>query len=747
MTLRRGSESGVVMVWLATTLTLFLAIAAIVIEGNRKRVMVVELQRVADAASVAAAAELDGSRDGWLKAKRAAASVLKSHLVTGVGNVQEATVRFDSDVAIGKDILEDDPHLQYAGAGVGKLHVRIERGVFWPGSPEAFTSFEGRLPTSVKDSSGRALPLHHSLPIYLLANAVRVTAEARGLRRFFSGLFKGDDGSALPDVFQPISQSAIAVGDSKNEECVVPVAIPACALMLELDPAVQRMYETDSYEAAKQCGRELVATEANPMGPPGRGYYKARGDGIIRSELYPAYTRLGGILNKKGVPLSGVLGTPDVNARGGDTADNNQLLEIFRGGCRRVKLGTRFRPLENAVGAGGLYQTRGEELSNHLRLLLAKARQVQTFKSAFGDPDQKDSAKSNYPWRRFIPDELVQDYKSDNDLTIRVNLKASDKRSDWVNPMCHDWEGGPPNDANAGVADLTLMVVAPTKVNYNTNTGAYCDFGSVFGGQQANTTPPIAETNPVVVGFVKVKMFDFSLKFYGDTGSPNATFDQSPDSYDFLSTSKEDKKPGGNPDDGYLSPEEISDTARTFIDEHLDWAKCQADYESCVAKANADGANDDRCESCVKIRPKGKLDTIKIRKALAPYVGQPAECVNKPNLGILDRLDDFEASSGFPCTSDKRRALLEGLRVCDDTLADDISTELDKAGKVAEPRRYCIPERKANCTDSTNSGCYEELFARSPQWGCGGLRMRLDCQQSSLAFTRGENERQAALAQ
>ncbi len=728
------------LIWIAATLSVFLGISGIILDANRKRMIVAELQRVANSASVSAAAELDGTRQGWTRAKRAAVSLLRSHSIPGVGDFSDATVVFnEGDPTLSPDALEDDPLLKKVTASLGKFDIRIERGVYWSGDQEEFISLEGRKPTEIKDSSGRNLPMFKTLPVYILANAVKVSFEARGVSRIFSRLFSKEPNS---EYFSPISAHATAANDFRNEECVIPAAIPACALMLEMAPQAQQMYETESYQADRQCQRETVISEANPMGPAGFGYYLERGDGILRSQLYPAFPRIGGMVNKKGIPLWGVLGTPDEELASRKEADPNLLVSMIRDGCRRVRLGARFRPLENGVGLGGVYKTRGEEISNHLRMTLAKLRTDQPFVSVFGDPSIPETIKPNYPWRRQAPEELMQDFRADNDKTVRIYLDPPARSGDWLNPMCHDWEGGPPNDPNAGVAEVMIMVIAPSESNYTTNAGAYCDFKSVFGGLQANTTAPLAQTNPVVVGFVKAKLFDFNFKDYGSVGSPNFNFDKSPSQYAFLKTSmiieaekNSEELPGEN---DILTDEEISSAATDFIDEHQDWQVCHNNREECIRLAGGPGSSDAR--DCPKCGRQPEMSD-KLKRTLRHYseaAKYPAECV--------ERLQGTDDESYQDILTELSNNGCSGRVRCDDPAVINLLKDIKKYKiDAAQPQRYCIPERKPNCTDSHQSGCYQGLLARAPQWGCGGLRVRLDCQQPSLASTRFKDERVATL--
>jgi Putative Flp pilus-assembly TadE/G-like len=718
----RYSQGGVALIWVAMCLMIILALVGIVIESSRKTTMTSEIQHASDAAAVAAAAELDGTINGWLNAKRVAVAVIQSQTIPGV-TTDLSTADFVFTQGGKEDVLEDSNSLRDVTAQVGNLKVTIERGAYWPGSGNAtvFESFEGKQATQVTNATGdKNLPLHQTLPTYLLANAVQVTLEVGDVTSVFGGVVGSQ-------VFGSMTRSSTAITDEQVEECVIPAAVPACAVMLELSPSVNNLYYTDRYRAGQQCQREFLVTEANPLGPADSGgYYHERADGMLRSGLYPRFPYSEGILNKKAIGLYGVLGVADEDAQSGEVAMNSEVIDALKSNCVNVKVGSRFKPVENAVGPGGLYTTRGTELTNQLRILLSTATaSSSTISSTFGIPgDDEKPAQLQYPYINSQGKELIRDFQTDPDKITRVNLgEPPAGASSFTNPLCHDYGGVEPNDRNSGVAQVKLMVIAPTATDYYSNAGAYCDFRAVFGGQQANTTAPLGRTDPVVVGFVTAYLFDFNVTHYGDEGSPDEDLDVSPVGYSLVDKDVVDR-PRDKNNDGEINDKdeeiidkgEIEKSTREFITQHKDWAVCES--KPLCLPDQTPATHQCRTEPC-----DGKKATpLGIDDKLAALLAQPDECVKKPDMSAWESCRNSTDPEGIQDYGDK------------------FLDSLTEAGGPMEPKKYCLPERKSNCTDSDDESCFEPLTPKAPQWGCGGLRLRLSCEQPSLAVSRSPDQ-------
>lgn len=718
----RHSQEGVALIWVAMCLMIILALVGIVIESSRKTTMTSEIQHASDAAAVAAAAELDGTINGWLNAKRVAVAVIKSQTIPGV-NTDLSTANFVFTQGGKEDVLEDSDQLRDVTAQVGNLTVTIERGAYWPGSGDstAFESFEGKRATQITNAAGdKNLPLHQTLPTYLLANAVQVTLEVGSVTSVFGGVVGSQ-------VFGSMTRSSTAITDEQLEECVIPAAVPACAVMLELSPSVNNLYYTDRYRAGQQCQREFLVTEANPLGPADSGgYYDKRADGMLRAGLYPRFPYNEGILNKKAIGLFGVLGVADEEAQSGEVAMNSEVIDALKSNCVNVKVGSRFKPVENAVGPGGLYTTRGTELANQLRILLSTAAaSSSTVASVFGVPGNDEKpAQLQYPYINSQGKELIRDFQTDPDKITRVNLgEPPAGASSFTNPLCHDYDGLEPNDPNGGVAQVKLMVIAPTATDYYSNAGAYCDFRAVFGGEQADTTAPLGRTDPVVVGFITAQLFDFNVTHYGDEGSPDEDLDVSPIGYSLVDKEIVDKPKDKNndgeindKDEKIIDKEEIEKSTREFITQHKDWAVCES--KPLCQPDQMPAVHGCRNESC----DGDKATAPGIEAQLAALLAQPDECVKKPDMEAWQSCQDSTDPDGIQA------------------YGDQFLSSLEEAGEPMEPKKYCLPERKSNCTDSDSESCFEPLTPKAPQWGCGGLRLRLSCEQPSLAVSRPPEE-------
>jgi hypothetical protein len=719
-----SAHSGVVMIWVAMCLTVLLSLVALSIESARKTSILSEVQHASDAASVAAAAQLDGTVQGWRNAKRVAIAVLKNQTIPGV-SVDLSSANFIFNEGDKVDVLETNSLYSDITARVGNLRITIERGAYWMGSAEstAFNSFEGKPPSSVTNSEGNLyLPLHQTMPTFILANAVQIKLEVDSVSSIFG--HKLGFGS-----FGSMAKSSTSITDEQLEECVIPAAVPACALMLDLNPNKNNLYYTDQYQAGYQCQREFLVTEADPLGPvDSGGYYDKRAEGMLRSSLYPRFPYSSGILNKKALGLYGVLGVADVSALSGDTAINSEIVEAFQNNCKFVKIGSRFKPLENAVGGSGLYVNYGIDLTNILRLILATASSAdRTIAKVFGIPgDLNYPAKQNYPYINSTGRELIRDFKTSSEMMTRVNLGNSNGTSAFTNPLCHDYGGSPANNTAAGVAQVTLMVIAPTAKDYYSNSGAYCDFGAVFGGTQANTTAPLGNTDPVVVGFVKADLFDFNVTDYGDEGSPDEDLDVSPMSYELVDSSVVDQpvdKDGDGDidkdDEKILNLADIESTTREFVTQHKNWATCE---EKPICHEDSDGNNYPkgcRTDSCdgKKATPPG------LKAMLAPILSQPMECMKHPNMNLWSQCQDADTVNSIS------------------SYCELFIDSLWEAGKPSTPKKFCIPERNPDCTDSDDASCYNKALApKAPQWGCGGLRMRLNCSQPALAVGRNPDQ-------
>lgn len=111
---------------------------------------------------------------------------------------------------------------------------------------------------------------------------------------------------------------------------------------------------------------------------------------------------------------------------------------------------------------------------------------------------------SQYTWLKEIMDH--QEYPFVDPRNGIQQPKDTRPDGSWTNPLCHTRNifG---NDVDQPVRRTRAMVVAPSDNNYE-----YCDFESVFLGEQQSAVPPITRSKPVIVGTVEVYLFDFNFE-------------------------------------------------------------------------------------------------------------------------------------------------------------------------------------------------------------------------------------------
>lgn len=548
----RTHEAGAILVIVALiVLTVIISIAALVIDNARATITATDLQKTVDAASLAGSKELDGTVQGWKNAKRAVIALLKINSVFGSTGALPAGFVLDAGTIDNVPGGEVSPYQGTEGSA-GNLVVTVERGAHWQkmnlmdGEAEyEFISFEG------SPLAPGAVPLAYGAPVYSIANAIKVSVKVKDLGVTFSKVFGR---STLGD----IERSAIAVSDEQTELCVLPVGIPACALMLETDPSSSALYQITGYNPRQSCERELVITEADSQDPQ-------QEDGFLRSSSYPrlpyyypsepfpsvAYDaddpRFAALsedqqpfLNHKAVPLQGVFGIPDSS---GGVATGSDIARVFdpnlNGGCIKARLGQNFKPVD--IFAPDLsFLNNGAVETNLVDLINGPITAPnQHFSAVFGDPlDPSNPAKPNFPFLQSMRTTGLDPYielrsshpfaKSTNpafctpesgctsgwsafiDLLMWPMLKGQ-----WTNPMCHS--AGIVGADNAGSAadsarakSVKVMVIASQNVDY-------CDFQNLFTYQKQTSAFPTSTTNPRVVGFLDAHLFDFNIKSLGAT--------------------------------------------------------------------------------------------------------------------------------------------------------------------------------------------------------------------------------------
>jgi hypothetical protein len=551
----KSNQSGSILVLVAIFLLPALAIVALVIDHSRQEIALQQLQDCGDAASLAASSKLDGTVYGWKNAKRSAMAVIKNCQVLGSEINDEFRASNDINLNEGQpDPLEASDYFNghyytHNQGDYGNLVINIDRGVYWQGKEKddndnpkmEFFSLEAAPQGSLtveagvrnKDGylsltnfipPGAKAPEYMSMPTYTLANSVQVNVSLKHLDTTLGNIF-GMLG------FGKISKKATSINDTALEECVAPIAIPACSLMLDTDRNFisTNNYLTDAYQPEAQCERELVVAEAQTEVP-------AREDGIARSDSFPRppYYKFKlpsepPRLNNKAVGLKGTLGVPDLDGTGGSATASElsahlSSLKNTGADCFKAKVGMKFKPLDTFFD---------KNETNHLRPLPAQegflnnpalekeladlindpsgAQKNPTFGEVFFD--SAGNPLPNFPFLRNYRADTPQDpdvelritWPLDQDGGTGEMLMSSMGEGNWTNPMCHSSLVEANDKTRAKVKEITAMIVVPS------GEANYCDYPAVFAGSYQRSLPPTADTSPIVVGFKKVYLYDFNI--------------------------------------------------------------------------------------------------------------------------------------------------------------------------------------------------------------------------------------------
>lgn len=636
---KKFNEAGVIFVWIGVAFLALFSFSVVMIESSRITIAQDQLKQAVNHAALAAALELNGRKSGWRSAKRAAASAFFSQRIEGINPFpQDMSIKFNED---GKsDSIELDPNFKQISTVSGSLKLKVERGVYWSDEDGKFKfrSLEGTQDSAIVDAANQSVQLTNGLPVYALANAVRIEAISQGgFKSFFTESNLGSGSSTV----------ATAITDDELEECVLPLAVPACELMLDTNINSNWSYTTERYEPDIQCQREVLATESDPHSV---NNFRSRFEGMMRAELYQAYPKIkdgsGNFVapNRKAVTLKAVIGVGDERAASDSIASNFEVISVLRnqGTCQKVRIGSRFKPIENGVGSGGLLTNDGSSLANQLRMLFDQAKQDGlTFRKAFtvnntnplgtNDPNV---LTENYPFLNALSSpsnpnnsELIKDYRLAGGRTLRVKLAQPSHKHNFSNPMCYDF-ARPANDVEKGVIKGKIMVIAPEKASSATGATNYCDFAARFGQSIGNITPPVASTNPRVVGFVDVTLFDFNVVASASNGtnSFNEVIDTSPSGYEILRT-QDVGLVTSNSQDNILTPEEITNSATEFVDASLEYWKCVAKPKCTKWQKRRRDTDNCRLDDCGRPRIPSFKDSFDV---LVSQLGNCISSIDEP---------------------------------------------------------------------------------------------------------------------
>jgi hypothetical protein len=551
-----------------------------------------------------------------------------------------------------------------------------------------------------------SIPVRYDVPVHLLANAVRVRVEISGIQAFF-GKFVGVSS------FSSMARDSIAVSDPALTYPVAPIAVPACALLLDTEgtASITHNYDTAEFSPEAQCIRDATFTEANPLAPfnpiEGMASYDARAHGIFRSQSYPERA------TKLSLPLHGVLGLPSsqtLDLGPNETIKPKQLVDALEKLAEQgtssfsvsATLGDYFYPLENGVFPGGLLDNNyefGRDAATHLRTMLAADGAL--FTDVF-PPDSGEPA-INYPKLRTEASDKDKFIKMGPDVTLRMKQFPTGNQlfPPMVNPMCADPELRALPFADRKALEVYVMVISPTEREDDGTPYRYCDYKAVFEGSEQNTTAPKGLTKPRIVGFVKASLFDFRLSppYANSTALPNGT--------------GEDPN-AGNPAGVIMSGKykTLMEKGKVFTEEHKEWRECRREAAACPRNS--------------------------------PFPpGCPKNCGGGPSKPSIPNSIDYRKISGSDCFIMPTWKLLGNCikmptdgnySACRGAFESGLTLNgFPQKPEVIASGKSCLPRKIPGCTPAEdNSACWLGSERMKPQYGCGGIRARLSCEDARL---------------
>ncbi|MFN8391555.1 MAG: pilus assembly protein TadG-related protein [Bdellovibrionota bacterium] len=764
----RKDERGVGMVLFSLLIVVVVSIAALVIDHSKQEISAQNVQRAADSAALGAARRLNGRIDGWWDSKKAAVAALRNNPIHGASDGELQSISLsdgahafwdDSNNLTGRMTrgLQALPESHTAPSGnsgsegtVGKIKVTVERGLYWSdGEKYTFKSLEA-------DTDG----LSSAVPYYLIANAVKVTVSLESLDTIFGGVM---------GMFQTaaVRREAIAVMDTTLERNVLPVGIPICQLLFDTDPYQNAGdHLSERYKPVRQCERSMYVTELDAKGDvsedmgvfsgsgtDGTGMFtpsssssfmslSERRDGLVRAESFerPAYywkkydgtpnlcylDYKGHAHNCKALPMYGTLGLPSNGPH--EEADAIDVRRAINRNGIVAKVGQYFKPLASLSGLSddGARQEIAEGIKSS----------PHTFRDVFltGNPKNPDP-RVNFPFLRTrrvpigidpqnrpalsgaedVQDKVLYDQNiampaaHDWIKFIMMDRSKSGGKSqlNFSNPMCHDENLRHDDPDNARVLQLYAMVIAPNKEFVGTDLVRYCDFERVFQSTIQRAIAPIPETEPVVVGFVKINVFDFNFQRL-DT-RPQANPDDPNPLYP--ATQGKGNLWDGNPAALNLFGNQLS---KDFITKTNQYSE---EYDKCDDKSDSNGSENSN----------GKSDKDNCRDDLPP-MPEPPDVASLEQCFDLDEYHALEVALKKTAPLGERYGFLKKLK---DILELPIP---------ARPNVHCLPRLRDGYFNRNSLDSYTPLHDLKPGVGCGGLRARLDdCESEDISLPTGQD--------
>jgi hypothetical protein len=339
----------------------------------------------------------------------------------------------------------------------------------------------------------------------------------------------------------------------------------------------------------------------------------------------------------------------------------------------------------------------------------------------------------------------VQKYNMDrqestNPKFTRVEDPNGDEFAVYSNPMCHD-PSLPFDRLDAPVKRTLVAVLAPGKEGVS-----YCDFENLFAGEEQDSYPPIAATNPKIIGYVFANFYDFGLLHIDATFPPpngaitlnypglppiDALETSTPVYVDPSDTTRvlTDRNPGELDVKGTPIFQNLSDKTKEYKEEHKNFV------DSCPKGGDPNGEG----KKCGK-KPEQKLDFNH------PAITEFARCFDMspilahPKYGnVYKNLDDINPSQcrhlipAADATEQDRTIYYECLEDVDRKKAQEMYNLLETFWEnniKALDATHCLPITKADCFDKNSAECYEELHSLKANYGCGGLAARLSCEST-----------------
>lgn len=545
---RRSEQKGSIFLLITVVLAVSFMVAGLVIDNGREELTVQNVQRAADAAALAGASRLDGTIDGWRRAKIFAVATLRQNRIHGVSPGAIAGLSLTSGSPSYWDVNAVGPNagqtmIPAAMAGTSgtaeNVTVTVERGAFWYDSDDfgngsySFESWEDAIARKPKKGNG---PEKTNTDSYLVANAVRVRVRVDSWQSFLGGLF--GVGS-----FSNLERVAIAVSDGDVLSPMLPIGIQVGFLLHDNDPTTTNAYRAtedprtvaaDRYIATFAGARNERDNGSNPDNvnlPITAEQFEMgfqRYENSVSSTLYndiPANTPtvclpqpfpFDTVMNNcKAIEVrSTVLGVPSGRPR--QTATAGQVTNAIVSGVR-AGVGQWFAPLQGAEAA--------ELFTNdaHMNIIAQKMNdaanpQFSDFFDRFKDsgstslnqlfPRLPNRIVPSDPFGRLPDDpvyELIKPFPrnqaGDESITAKfvrgdsTGTSPNDALYRFHNPLCFDprMNGGLANDRQMRVIEGYAAIVDADAPGID-----YTDFRYDNGGQNAKEV--LKQTKPRMIG-------------------------------------------------------------------------------------------------------------------------------------------------------------------------------------------------------------------------------------------------------